>query len=376
MVVLNFHENEFNNFMRYILIITASLMSVLASGCAEDYRHDGEVRYINFNLSKVVRDEVVLKPADIIKYKNKYVYAELLENTIGSFASPFDPNLMVGKFNPKSVDKKFRSPHFLATDGDRIYISNGWGKSVASISSLQGADFEEVGVVAGKQLWAPHGLCVGDDGFLYIGDSLNSRVVRIEIQNPKNQSVFSDINNKISYSRQLVCKDGEVWISNSYEDRPSLNKGLGSNVLRIKNWDSGLADVVFEHPSSNISGIAVIDKTLVIGLWSNEQAVIAKNLYTSKTYYVARKNDGLGIPYGMLYEPESRRLIVSYLGTLDKNSTGGFVVFDINESDALNAGHDVYEIPPGCGWMNFCELNYVAERINLTWKELKDDFGW
>lgn len=95
--------------------------------------------------------------------------------------------------------------------------------------------------------------------------------------------------------------------------------------------------------------------------------MIAKNLLTKESYYVNHRDDNLGIPYGMFYDPGNQRLLVSYLGTLDKKSTGGFVVFEVKKSDVLNVTHAKYELPKKCDWMILCELKYVFQKFNHAW---------
>jgi len=133
--------------------------------------------------------------------------------------------------------------------------------------------------------------------------------------------VFKDINNQISYSRQLVCKNDAIWISNSYERRKGLNIGQGSNVLKIKDFSSGKVQVMYEEKSFNITGILPLNNILLVAYWVNNN-IIAVNLKTNKITLVEGSQNKLGIPYGFFENKDTGQIIATYFGDFHTNIGG------------------------------------------------------
>ena len=133
--------------------------------------------------------------------------------------------------------------------------------------------------------------------------------------------VFKDVEQKISYIRQLVCKNGAIWISNSYENRPGLNPGQGSNVLRIDNFATGKVQVVYEDNNTNITGILPQKDILLVARWSNNINIEAMNLRSGKSFVVENSQNKLGVPYG-LFEEKDESIIAAYFGSFKANSGG------------------------------------------------------
>lgn len=266
-------------------------------------------------------------PADIIQFQGKYVATELYKNRLAIFDDLQFSNLR--HFDPQKIGKRFRSPHFLAvTPQNSLLISNGWGNSIIEIQDLEGKGWKEFHGFE-PPFRAPHGICVDRDGWIYVGDSLNSRLVRFKDMDGTDWQVFADHEKKISYIRELHCKDDGVWISNSYEKREGLNPGNGSNVLKITNFPSGEVEVIHAVNDSNITGFIAVDDSLYVNLFKGQSVHEVKltgkeSLNTDQI--IRRGSIGLGVPYGTYSAPEGDLHLISYFGKFDSpDNLGGFL---------------------------------------------------
>ena len=290
------------------------------SGCSDSSR--------DFNQPyTLIEDQKLSHPSDIIKFKGRYVVTELYKNRLVLF-DDFKLNGFE-YFDPVKINKRFHSPHFLAvTKQDTLLVSNGWGSRIVEISDLEGGDWKEFSGVD-KKFQAPHGLCVDDDGWIYVGDSLNSRLVRFRDMTGRDWQVFQDVDRRVSYIRELVCRNGVVWASNSYEKRPGLNPGTGSNILRITDFQSGVAEIAFSVADTGMTGVLPLnDSHILFGLWGarNYLGVINMGNKQLTTYERMR----LGTPYGMYFDYEADMVLVAYIGALtNPNEThlGGIAVY-------------------------------------------------
>jgi len=272
-------------------------------------------------------DPGLSQPADIVRFKGRYVASELYNNRL----AVFDDLALQGLeyFDPQTIGRRFKSPHFLTvTPWETLLISNGWGDSIVEITNLEGAGWKEFSGV-GEPFHAPHGICVDDDGWIYVGDSLNSRLVRFRDLDGSGWQVFEDEDKRISYIRELVCRDGVVWASNSYENRPGLNPGQGSNVLRIADFASGQAEVVAAFPNTNATGVLPLGgDAVLVGLWSLRRRLALVDTLADSTDVYARLE--LGTPYGTYFDAPEAQVIVTYLGKLSKEERqriGGIAVY-------------------------------------------------
>lgn len=285
-----------------------------------------------FNVASLERvhellSEGLQNPADIIEFDGRLVATELLTNRLAIFDYPdFDG---FDYFDPKSIGESFQSPHYMAKSPDGgLLISDGWGSSIVRIDDLKGRGWTRFSVT-GEKLNAPHGICVDADGWIYVGDSLNSRVVRFRGMDGEDWQVFADLGRRIAYARKLHCDDSGVWISNSYEDRPGLNPGRGSNILRIADFESGRAEELFAIPDSNITGILPLSgDRLLVGVWGNQATVGVIDFATGSLSLARRIRDGLGIPYGFLHHARTGHLFVAHSGALRQGDarTGAIAV--------------------------------------------------
>jgi len=282
---------------------------------------------------QVVQDQRLQHPSDITKFKGRYVATELYRNRLAIFDSVSLDKLEY--LDPSILQKRFKAPHLLAvTPWDTLLISNGWGSSIVEISDLQGNGWREFKGI-GKKFKAPHGLCVDDAGWIYVADSLNSRLVRFRDMNGSDWQVFADVDNKISYIRQLQCGKGTVLAANSYENKPGLNTGKGGNVLKITDFDSGKAEVVFSVADANLTGVAPLDdRQMVVGLWANRRQLAVLDLDTQKLRTLERSL--LGVPYGIYKDPGTHQLWVTHLGELPhgnkpSDNIGGIALYPLPE---------------------------------------------
>lgn len=278
----------------------------------------------------IIQDARLQYPADIVKFKGRYVVTELYKNRLAAFS-----DLQLGDveyFDPGKIGQEFNAPHFLAvTAADTLLISNGWGDSVVEIADLAGRGWREFKGV-GKKFNGPHGLCVDESGWIYVGDSLNSRLVRFRDMQGTGWEVFSDVDRRISYIRQLACRDGIVWVSNSYENLPGLNSGLGGNILAIRDFGSGKADTVFTFEKSNLTGVLPInDRDLLIGLWGIRRQLVLFDM-ERRSAKIFNRQKNIGTPYGMFLDQARSQVLVMHIGDLPQDGTkkkniGGIAVY-------------------------------------------------
>jgi hypothetical protein len=273
----------------------------------------------------VVSDPRISQPADILKFRGRYVATELYRNRLAIF-DDLEPG-EVEYFDPETIGKKFKSPHYMAvTPWDTLLVSNGWGDSIVELADLEGGGWNEFAGI-GKKFRAPHGLCIDESGWIYVGDSLNSRLVRFRDMEGADWQVFADADRRVSYIRELACEHGAVWVSNSYENRPGLNPGEGGNVLKITDFESGKAEVVAAFPQTNITGMTPLGDTgVLVGQWGTARRLALVDTRQRTTSQFARLE--LGTPYGTYLDGDS--ILVTYIGRLSKDEhdkIGGLALY-------------------------------------------------
>ncbi len=278
------------------------------------------------SVKHTVQSDAIQKPTDVIYFKGKYVSTELERNQLAIFNDFRFQN--VKHFNPKKIGKRFRAPHHLAiSPWNTLLITNGWGKSVIEMADLKGTGWKAFNGPPQNKLNAPHGIAVDHDtGWIYVGDSLNSRIVRFKNMNGDGWQVFPDRDRKVSYTRQMIFKEGALWVSNSYEKREGLNPGKGANVLRIDDFETGEASEIYYTSRANITGIFPEKAYLIVALWADSQRLIAKHLKSGDVHEIEGSRISLGTPYGIFKDPHHDRLVVSYFGAFKGNRHGGFLI--------------------------------------------------
>ncbi len=276
-------------------------------------------------------------PTEVVRTSEGFIVAQmhsrwpLIKLELGE-VSESEPTAAV----PKSVPVEgLRSPHFIAEAQDGFYVSDGRASDVWYFDYNNLKDYNDPKrgriISTGFDLNRPHGLCLDSQGWLYIADSVNSRLIRWHTKN-KNIEVFADHQKRIAYGRQLLCRDDGLWLSNSYEGAFDLNPGQGGVVLKISDFSSGNSEVIFADPSTNFTGIAIInDRILLVGRWSGKFDIAQLDM-TNFTLLepLMTYDDALDAPYGMYNDEENRKLYISFLG-LGKNreqgERGGVVEF-------------------------------------------------
>ncbi|MEM7195833.1 MAG: hypothetical protein AAF402_12835 [Pseudomonadota bacterium] len=274
-----------------------------------------------------VSRNLVQNPTDVIRFKEHWVATEIYNNRLAVFPGLDSDASEVRYIDGPSLGVKFRAPHHLAiSPWGSLLVSNGWGSSIVDIADLESNSAREF-KGRGKNFRAPHGICVDASGWIYVADSLNSRLVRFRSMDGEGWQVFADHDRKVSYVRQLVCNNEGVWAANTYELKEGLNPGQGSNVLFIRDFESGRAEEVVTIPGDNMSGVQPFSKQVALTLWHGYPNVgIFERADQSRLIRFTDFPVDLGVPYSIYKSPESDRMIVAYFGSLEnkgKSNPGG-----------------------------------------------------
>lgn len=284
-----------------------------------------EIEYKINNDVRTVTNELLSNPSHLIRFKGQLVATSLYHHLL-----VYTDNLQQGPwkvFDPKTIGKSFRSPHYLEINSNgNLLVINGWGKSIVEIEDLNGNGWKEFTGI-NQEFKAPHGLCVDQQGWIYVGDSLNSRLVRFKDLEGSGWQVFSDKRNLVAYTRQMDCAPEGVYLANSYEDREGLNPGKGGNILLVRDFESGLAEVVVEFPNSNLTGLLKLPDRLLWIEWGGGQKVMQMTGQDLNHHEVLPAQPALGVPYGLYWDEPSQRLLTAYFGNLHNHQEekGGLV---------------------------------------------------
>lgn len=307
----------------YIAIAVVGLALIVFYG--KDNHLTEDLFNSTYSVQKIITTDGIQKPASLLRFKGNFVSAELQKNRLAFFNSL--QGFQTEYFDPKEIGKSFASPHYMSlSPWGTLLVTNGWGNSIVEITDLHGRGWRKFSGV-GKKFNAPHGICVDKDGWIYVGDSLNSRLVRFKDLDGKDYQVFADNNKLIAYSRQLVCDVRGVWVSNSYEPRPGLNKGQGGNVLLIDDFNSGEAEILFQSMDSNITGILPDSRGLLVGRWGPFQNIVYAPFDGQPPEVVAGSSgaqNGLGVPYSF-YKSKEGAILATYFGDFQDNN-GGYAI--------------------------------------------------
>ena len=274
-------------------------------------------------------------PAHVIRVGDEYLSGELFSNDLVLSESPgFEPYRRI-VLREKDKDKivTLGSPHFFdALTPNRVLVSEGWGSDIALID-LESGEVSRFGDYQGRGLRAPHGVCLdSSSGWVYVADSLHSRLVRYQPGDTGPAEIFADHKKLVSYGRQLLCGKDGLWLSNSYEDRKGLNPGRGSNVLHINNFASGEATVVADFPEVNMTGLARLNRQwLVVGLWGAHNQLALVSTDGSLPFTPIDPIAALpGPPYGLFFDEKRSELLATYIGSIhDRAHPGGLAVYPV-----------------------------------------------
>ncbi len=270
-------------------------------------------------------------PSDLVRIDEGFAVTELLNDRVVIL-----PAIDAGVTRVLPVDASFKlkSPHFLAISEDGgLIASEGWGSTVIEFADSDGREWRRIRGSEGDELNAPHGICVDDSGWIYIADSLNSRIVRTRGTAYESMQVLPDPQGVIGYGRQLRCRDGELWLANSYEKRERINPGTGSNVIRVRSFERGEIDIVFEFPHDgyNVTGLEIIDsRWIVLGFWVGVNRAVLVDTHTGEYQRLEHPGPEYGPPYGIWLDREENRLYVSYLGDIhNRTHKGGIAIYKL-----------------------------------------------
>ncbi|MBT8114873.1 MAG: hypothetical protein KJP04_05815 [Arenicella sp.] len=254
-------------------------------------------------------------PTEMIYTNGEFWLAQLRDSQLYTLSD------VAGELKPVDSVAPIASPHFMAADKRGVYISEGRGDSIRFYAFDGSANGEAVDV--GLTLNRPHGLCIDKAGWLYIADSVNSRLLRHHLRDGTTQ-VFADHARRIAYGRQILCRDDGLWLSNSYEKAFPLNPGQGGNVLRITDFDSGESEVILAFPGGNVTGLTILDdRLLLVGRWWPVRDIQQFDLREQRLLEpLFASNIELDAPYGMFADHAKRRLYITFLGVHPKRSPG------------------------------------------------------
>ena len=248
-------------------------------------------------------------PTQVVKFDEGFIVAEMKTPKLmykSTLAEASNKEFTVG-------DHEIKSPHFLAAYNHGVFVSEGRGEHV--VFHNRHGEIELPHFSEGLRLNRPHGICVSSDGWLYIADSANSRLLRVNLKT-RTSEVFKDNKRRIAYGRQLLCREDGLWLANSYEGAFKLNPGQGGNILHIKDFDSGEVKEVIAFHKANVTGLALLDeKVMIVGRWSGHYDLVVVDLETQKvTKKLTQFERQLDAPYGISLDEEQRKFYVSFLG--------------------------------------------------------------
>jgi hypothetical protein len=264
-----------------------------------------------------------------MRFGDYYIAAELYnERLVVSEEEDFSNTVYIDK---ALTGTSLRSPHFIsASNKPGILFSEGWGSGIIHIPDTRDPEITRFSGPSQRRFSAPHGVCQARGGWIYVADSLNSRLVRYRQEDDRRFEVFADYDEMVGYGRQILCRDDGIWLSNSYERKEGINPGEGSNVLRITDFDSGRAEVVVKFKRANMTGIGIIDdRWLLIGLWSDTNQTLLVDLAGKEKMSRLPRPDSIpGPPYGITVNDVSNEIYISYPGDLmNKTNKGGYAVY-------------------------------------------------
>jgi hypothetical protein len=263
--------------------------------------------------------EGIQSPTQLIFANGKAWLAQLHARSLFVYDNFPDANSL----RELTSDSDIESPHFMAASQDGVYVSEGRGSEVSLFTFENDAPGKAITLQLETPMNRPHGVCIDKDNWLYIADSVNSRLIRTQLPDGKTE-IFTDVEKKIAYGRQLLCRDDGVWIANSYEKAFKLNAGNGGNILRITDFSSGLLETVVSFPHNNTTGIEIINnRLLLIGRWSGARDIVMYDLQEKQIIGTLFTSDvELDAPYGMFLDEANRRLYITFLGLNPARSEG------------------------------------------------------
>ncbi len=268
-------------------------------------------------------------PSDITRYQDRWVVTELYNRRLvllDTFERP-EPRYLPA---PES-GQTLRSPHFVRVDKqDQLWASEGWGDGLVRFSSIDD-DLGEKIVNPAAPMRAPHGLCLAD-GWVYVADSLNSRLLRARLDKLDRWESFADPEKLVAYGRGLRCEKDGLYLSNSYEQREGLNTGQGSNVLRITDFESGQAEILFAQTDTFATGLLKLnDRYLLVSQWVPGLHLVLVDIEQQTRTRLPHPGPDFFAPYGLHWDRETDLIYVAYVGDIrDRQHKGGVVAYRLD----------------------------------------------
>lgn len=152
--------------------------------------------------------------------------------------------------------------------GGNVYVAvyAGWVKKVTpagAVSTIAGTGTEgysgDNGPAVKAQLFHPHSLALGPDGALYVADTENRRIRRIDLQTGLITTFGGDVGITVSVA---VAADGTVYSADVVRD------GVGGGVTRTT--PQGVTSRLGSSPTAN--GVAVgPDGSVYVNLWEDKR---------------------------------------------------------------------------------------------------------
>ena len=108
-------------------------------------------------------------------------------------------------------------------------------------------------------------------------------------------------------------------VANGYEKKTGRQRGSGSNVLLISDFESGKAEEILSTHSSKITGLHPMGRYVLVSVWRsapNLRIYDRKNPENAVT--LENPPQKLGIPYSTYKDPVSGNILQTYFGSLKK----------------------------------------------------------
>ncbi len=162
-----------------------------------------------------------------------------------------------------------------------VYV--GWIKKVApdgTVTTLAGDGNEgfagDGGPAIAAKLFHPHAVVIGRDGALYVADTENRRIRRIDLTAGTITTFGGDVGITTSLA---AAPDGSIYSSDV------VRNGAGGGIVRVA-ADGSTTTRILSHP--NISSVAVApDGTVYANAWESKR-ILRVNPATRKTETIAR----------------------------------------------------------------------------------------
>jgi len=136
----------------------------------------------------------------------------------------------------------FNWPLGLAVDAqDRLYIADSCNNRIVRIDDMTGKGWTVFATLStGEKLYHPSSISIGSDGAIYVADCGNNRIVRMTDMTGKGWQTLNNLDHPVSVR---VAADGRLYVGLAYH--PGLHlynsiKGDGHRILKTKSGPRGI----------------------------------------------------------------------------------------------------------------------------------------